>query len=401
MSRFTEMWDKVLKEKLVAKTNIGNTGFSQKAPSEVTEETDDKEVIFTKHELFMAQAPSWNFELDEEQLLDKALELGFVTKIGDDQYLMNNNYVPLKAREDLDEAFVLCYEDLKYEGKFKVGDTIKAFDFKPSEGRPDRYMVGTITDTAEREGAKVYVIKVTDDSGNELGGRVGKIGYVPMEVAYDDFDGRIIMQSMYEGEVGDSVKLSPKVKHDAYGFASVHHDGKFYLIFNDEVVGKYDKYEDFKDAHENAINKMELPEGKYKSDAQRKAIHASKAEKLKEFGPDERYLKIGNNTMIANKKTGSVSSTLSLGGDKTATVNNHLNKDGSSGKLRVSGTLGDVKFKASNNINGNEPKASATHKGVTTNLNASEKLKVRESGSPLKGDDDDDLSDLLRIAGLK
>ena len=58
----------------------------------------DKDIIFTKHELFMAQGPSWNFELDEEQLLDKALELEFVTKIGDDKYLMNNDYTPLRER---------------------------------------------------------------------------------------------------------------------------------------------------------------------------------------------------------------------------------------------------------------------------------------------------------------
>jgi len=64
------------------------------------EEKMSKDVIFTKHELFMAQAPSWNFELDEEQLLNKALELGFVTKIGDDKYLMNNDYIPLRDREE-------------------------------------------------------------------------------------------------------------------------------------------------------------------------------------------------------------------------------------------------------------------------------------------------------------
>tara|TARA_R110000751_G_scaffold31347_2_gene79972 strand:- start:1415 stop:1588 length:174 start_codon:yes stop_codon:yes gene_type:complete len=50
------------------------------------------EVIFTQHELFMAQAPNTNFEYDADQLLAKALDVGFVTKIGDDQYLMNNNY---------------------------------------------------------------------------------------------------------------------------------------------------------------------------------------------------------------------------------------------------------------------------------------------------------------------
>ena len=55
-------------------------------------DTSSEEVIFTKHELFMAQAPCWNFELDEEQLLEKALKVGFVTEVGKDQYLMNNNY---------------------------------------------------------------------------------------------------------------------------------------------------------------------------------------------------------------------------------------------------------------------------------------------------------------------
>ena len=101
---------------------------------------------------------------------------------------------------------------------------------------------------------------------------------------------------------------------------------------------------------------------------------------LNEFGPDERYMKIGNNTMIANKKTGSVSSTLSLGGDKSATVNNHLNKDGSAGKVSARGTINGVKFKASNNITGTAPKASASMNGVT--INASKEPKVREAGSP-------------------
>jgi hypothetical protein len=48
----------------------------------------------------MDQAPSWNFELDEEQLLEKALELKFVTKIGDDKYLRNNDYIPLRDKEE-------------------------------------------------------------------------------------------------------------------------------------------------------------------------------------------------------------------------------------------------------------------------------------------------------------
>ena len=103
---------------------------------------------------------------------------------------------------------------------------------------------------------------------------------------------------------------------------------------------------------------------------------------LNEFGPDERYMKIGNNTMIANKKTGSVSSTLSLGGDKSATVNNHLNRDGSMGKVSARGTVNvagtPVKFKGSNNISGNNFKGSVSAGGMT--INASKKPKMKKEG---------------------
>ena len=107
-----------------------------------------------------------------------------------------------------------------------------------------------------------------------------------------------------------------------------------------------------------------------------------KEKDLKEFGPDERYMKVGNNTMIANKKTGSFSSTLSLGGDKSATVNNHLNKDGSMGKVSARGTVNvagtPVKFKGSNNISGNNFKGSVSAGGMT--VNASKKPKMKKEG---------------------
>ena len=51
-----------------------------------------EEVIFTKHELFMNQAPNFNFELDEDQLLKKALEVGYVIEIDDNKYLVDNDY---------------------------------------------------------------------------------------------------------------------------------------------------------------------------------------------------------------------------------------------------------------------------------------------------------------------
>jgi len=47
---------------------------------------------YTKKSLFLTQAQSFNFELNEDQLLAKALEAGFVVKIGEDLYEVNVNY---------------------------------------------------------------------------------------------------------------------------------------------------------------------------------------------------------------------------------------------------------------------------------------------------------------------
>ena len=47
---------------------------------------------YTKKTLFLSQAPNFNFELNAEQILEKALEAGFVTKIGDDLFEINNSY---------------------------------------------------------------------------------------------------------------------------------------------------------------------------------------------------------------------------------------------------------------------------------------------------------------------
>ena len=49
-------------------------------------------IIFTKKELWINQAPSFNFEKSEEDLLEQALLSGFVDQVGEDQYLVNINY---------------------------------------------------------------------------------------------------------------------------------------------------------------------------------------------------------------------------------------------------------------------------------------------------------------------
>lgn len=54
------------------------------------------ERLITRHELWMDQAPSFNFELDEEQLAAKAIEKGFVFAHPDhdDIYVINQDWKP-------------------------------------------------------------------------------------------------------------------------------------------------------------------------------------------------------------------------------------------------------------------------------------------------------------------
>ena len=49
-------------------------------------------VIMTKKELFISQAPSFNFEKNADELLHQALLSGFVDEVGDDQYQVNMDY---------------------------------------------------------------------------------------------------------------------------------------------------------------------------------------------------------------------------------------------------------------------------------------------------------------------
>jgi len=53
---------------------------------------------FSKRTLWLNQAPSWNFELDEDELLAKALEMGFVTEVAEDCYEVNQDYVGIAER---------------------------------------------------------------------------------------------------------------------------------------------------------------------------------------------------------------------------------------------------------------------------------------------------------------
>tara|TARA_R110002096_G_scaffold115367_1_gene249943 strand:- start:281 stop:610 length:330 start_codon:yes stop_codon:yes gene_type:complete len=60
-------------------------------PVTINNEVDN---YITKEDLFKQQAPSFNFELDSNQLLDKALKSGYVTKVIGviDRYKINEDY---------------------------------------------------------------------------------------------------------------------------------------------------------------------------------------------------------------------------------------------------------------------------------------------------------------------
>jgi len=85
---------------------------------------------------------------------------------------------------------------LKFEG-IPVGTRIRAYDFEPMEGRPERYVEGVIIEslmTPERYAA--YKIFADSDScahvnkhGDEWS-RVNEAVYVPHEVTFD-YDKRI------------------------------------------------------------------------------------------------------------------------------------------------------------------------------------------------------------------
>lgn len=112
---------------------------------------------------------------------------------GSDKYLHKRRKAISKA---ISKEEVELEEKLKFEGKFKVGDVIRAYDFKPMKGRREHYIQGKIVKAGTmNQGAKVYEIKISNDSGKTSGDRVGDIGYVPMQVAMMEYPGRIVKVS--------------------------------------------------------------------------------------------------------------------------------------------------------------------------------------------------------------
>jgi len=79
-----------------------------------------------------------------------------------------------------------------------VGDAIRGYDFKPMVGRNDCYAEGTVESISNEMGYMAYKITCTTDvfDGKKQPkgkhSRVGKIVFVPFEVSFMEYDGRIL-----------------------------------------------------------------------------------------------------------------------------------------------------------------------------------------------------------------
>ena len=82
---------------------------------------------------------------------------------------------------------------LKFANIAKLGDTIRAYDFKPMKGREDCFVEGVVV-KIDNKGYDCFVINVTKDSWSDAQdqGRVGKQVMVPFEVSFMEFDARVM-----------------------------------------------------------------------------------------------------------------------------------------------------------------------------------------------------------------
>ena len=78
--------------------------------------------------------------------------------------------------------------------KVNTGDVIRSYDFKPMVGREDCFVEGVVERVTSEQGYSAYKITVTKDSWSDATdkGRVGKIVYVPVEVSFMEYAGRVI-----------------------------------------------------------------------------------------------------------------------------------------------------------------------------------------------------------------
>lgn len=83
---------------------------------------------------------------------------------------------------------------LKFEGKFKVGEVIKAYDFMPMSNRPDSYIVGRIVDDFNvQHHVQTYKVEIIEHvfAGEIDHDETGTEAWIPHEVPILEYDNRI------------------------------------------------------------------------------------------------------------------------------------------------------------------------------------------------------------------
>jgi hypothetical protein len=88
---------------------------------------------------------------------------------------------------------------LKFENIAKIGDIIRAYDFKPMAGRDDAFIEGVVEQANCNEaGYNCYKVTVLVDKFKKYEtkanprNRVGKIVFVPHQTSFHEFDFRVI-----------------------------------------------------------------------------------------------------------------------------------------------------------------------------------------------------------------
>jgi hypothetical protein len=92
---------------------------------------------------------------------------------------------------------------MKFTNIAKVGDIIRAYDFKPCVGRDDAFIDGIVEDANNTEmGYTAYKITVTADKFTKYEtkakkeNRVGRTFFVPHQISFMEFNHRIVNLSV-------------------------------------------------------------------------------------------------------------------------------------------------------------------------------------------------------------
>jgi hypothetical protein len=83
--------------------------------------------------------------------------------------------------------------------KFEVNDVIRSYDFKPMYGRSDCFVEGRVIELTNEPGYAAIKIRVLVDEfdGKRFeergyGCRVGEIVFVPVQVSFSEYPGRVM-----------------------------------------------------------------------------------------------------------------------------------------------------------------------------------------------------------------